>query len=294
MIPYFDAFGGGVVYCNLCRKLYTCCMARKWTEHEKGKYTKELKQLYIRENKTIKEIAVLLGIAPQTVFKRLHICEIKTIPECKKNYRNIRTDLSIPKRFSKELAEFIGIMLGDGKLSHFQALVTLGNKELSYANYVCDLMEHLFLVRPKISTRTAGYHDVYISSVLLTGWLMAQGLVTNKVKYQVDAPEWIFSKKEYMKMCLRGFFDTDGSVYKLRYGMQLSFTNYSLPLLTSLQSMLLGLQYSPSRISSHKVYLTKKEDIERFFREIQPQNSKHCVRYRNICVGTQVVNEGRL
>lgn len=222
------------------------------------------------------------------------MCEIKTIPEHKENYRNIRTDLKIPKHFSKELAEFIGIMLGDGKISHFQTLVTLGNKELHYARYVRDLMEHLFLVRPKILTRATGYHDVCIGSVLLTGWLISQGLVTHKVKYQVDAPEWLFSKKEYMKMCLRGFFDTDGSVYKLLFGIQLSFTNHSVPLLTSLQSMLLRLQYSPSRISSHKVYLTKKEDIERFFREIQPQNSKHCARYRKICVGTQVVNEGRL
>lgn len=269
-------------------------MAHRWTKKEKGNHTKELRQLYVRENKTINQIAVLLGIAPQTVFKRLHMCNIKTTPERKKNYRNIRTDIKIPRCLSKELAEFIGIMLGDGKLSHFQALVTLGNKELSYANYVCDLMEHLFSARPKISTRAMGYHDVYIGSVLLTNWLMSQGLVTHKVKYQVKVPRWIFSKKEYMKMFLRGLFDTDGSIYKLRHGVQISFTNYSLPLLTSLQLMLLRLQYSPSRISSHKVYLTRRKDIERFFREIQPQNNKHCVRYREICVGTQVVNEGRL
>lgn len=274
--------------------LYNYGMAEKWTKQEKEKHAKELKRLYIRENKTIGEIALLLCIAPQTVFKRLRMCGIETIPEQKKNYRNIRTDLRIPKHLSKELAEFIGIMLGDGKLSHFQALVTLGNKELYYASYVCDLMEQLFSVRPKISTRATGYHDVYIGSVLLTGWLMSQGLVTNKVKYQVNVPRWIFSKKEYMQMCIRGFFDTDGSVYKLRHGVQISFTNYSLPLLESLQSMLFSLEYSPSRISSHKVYLTRKNDIERFFREIQPHNNKHCVRYKKICVGTQVVNEGRL
>lgn len=220
-------------------------MPRAWTKIEKEIYTRELNQLYISENKTIKEIAVVLLIAPQTVFKRLQMCEIKTVPHKKENYRNIRTDIVIPKKYSKELAEFIGIMLGDGKISHFQVLVTLGNKELNYANHVCDLMEQLFLVRPKIATRATGYHDVYIGSVLLTKWLMTQGLVTNKVKYQVDVPKWIFSKKVYMKMCLRGFFDTDGSVYKLRHGIQLSFTNYSVPLLLSLQSMLLRLQYNP-------------------------------------------------
>lgn len=255
-------------------------MARAWTKTEKEIHTKELNKLYVLENKTIKEIANILDVVPQTVFKRLQMCKIKTIPHKKENYRNIRTDIVIPKKYSKELAEFIGIMLGDGKISHFQVLVTLGDKELNYANHVCDLMEQLFSVRPKISTRATGYHDVYIGSVLLTKWLMSQGLVTNKVKYQVDIPKWIFSKKEYTKMCLRGFFDTDGSVYKLRYGIQLSFTNYSLPLLSSLQSMLLRLQYNPSCVSSHKVYITRKENIEKFFRDIKPQNSKHCARYK--------------
>ena len=257
-------------------------MARAWTKQEKRFYTKELYTLYIQENKTIKEVASILCIAPQTVFKRLASCNIKTIPERKEKYRNIRRDIVIPKRYSKELAEFIGVMLGDGKISHFQVLVTLGNKELVYASHVCDLMEKLFLGRPKIATRSTGYHDVYIGSVLLTTWLLSMGLVTNKVKYQVDVPNWIFSKKSYMKACLRGFFDTDGSIYKLRQGMQISFTNYSTPLLFALRKMLFELEYTPSRLSSHKVYLTRKEDVTRFFKEIQPKNKKHLQRFETI------------
>lgn len=265
-------------------------MARAWTKQEKMFYTDQLKKLYLQENKTIKDIASLLNIAPQTVFKRLNVCGIKTIPERKEKYRNIRSDIVLPG-YSEKLAEFIGIMLGDGKLSHFQILVTLGNKEIKYAKYVVDLIESIFSARAKISTRATGYHDVYLGSTVLSNWLQDQGLVFNKVKYQVDAPRWIFSKKSYMRACLRGFFDTDGSFYGLKYGYQISFTNYSVPLLESLRKMLFGLQYSPSRISSHKVYLTKREDVERFFREIQPKNSKHRRRYNSIRVGTQVVNE---
>lgn len=265
-------------------------MARAWTNEEKRVYKEELERLYLQENKTIKEIGVILNIAPQTVFKRLLMCKIKTVPENKKKYRNIRSDIKLPV-YSKELAEFIGIMLGDGKLSHFQVLVTLGNKEIDYAEHVVNLIEKLFLIKAKVALRATGYRDVYIGSTVVSKWLQDQGLVFNKVKYQVDIPCWVFTKKEYMKACLRGFFDTDGSLYSLRYGYQISFTNYSEPLLTSLRKMLFELQYSPSCISSHKVYLTKKEDIKRFFKEIQPQNSKHSTRYKTICVGTQVVNE---
>lgn len=96
-----------------------------------------------------------------------------------------------------------------------------------------------------------------------------------------------------MQSFVRGFFDTDGSVYKLKYGIQISFTNYSKPLLESLQSVLIKLGYNPSRISVNKVYLTQVKDVERFFREICPKNQKHLRRFIEFKtrVGTQVVNE---
>lgn len=96
-----------------------------------------------------------------------------------------------------------------------------------------------------------------------------------------------------MKKFLRGFFDTDGSVYKLKFGIQISFTNFSVPLLKSLQKMLIELGYKPSRISANKVYLTQIKDVKRFFEEITPANPKHQRRFIDFIkrVGTQVVNE---
>lgn len=76
------------------------------------------------------------------------------------------------------------------------------------------------------------------------------------------------------------FFDTDGSVYKLRYGIQIAFSNRSLPLLISLRSMLIDLKYKPSHIVSNRVYLTKKTDLKRFFEEIKPHNRKHTERFK--------------
>lgn len=257
-------------------------MARKWTQKEEEIYRNELHDLYVVKNKTIGEIAKLLSIEQSSVHKRLMRLSINVSPNTKKHYLNKRTDIRIPKKYSKNLAEIIGILLGDGSLTHFQIVVTLGDKEYSYAEYVKNLMNKVFNADAKIGKRETGYHDVYFGSVDISSWLQEQGLVFNKVKDQVDVPKWIFSNKEYIKMCLRGFFDTDGSVYKIRYGSQISFTNFSVPLLESLQCMLLRLQYSPSRISSHKVYLTKKEDVQRFFREIHPKNKKHIKRFENI------------
>jgi len=256
-------------------------MARKWNKQEEKKYRTELYDLYISQNKTLNEVAKVLKIEPQSVFVRLKRLDITTCPERKKNYQNRRNDVIIPKTYSPELAEFFGIMLGDGSLSHFQTMVTLGTKELSYAEYVAKLMKKIFGVPAKISIRKNDCKDVYIGSVDLTNWLQKEGLVFNKVKSQVGVPIWVFSRKVYMQRFLRGFFDTDGSVYKIRFGVQIAFINLSLPVLDSLQKMLKKLSYKPSEISSHKIYVTKRQEVIRFFREIDPMNKKHRERFEN-------------
>lgn len=262
--------------------VYFYGMAKRWTKSEEENLRKELYELYVSQNMTIGEISKVLLLEQSTIHKRLVRLSIPVTPEKKKNYQNKRTDIIIPKSYSKELAEIIGILLGDGSLTHFQVMVTLGNKEYSYAEHVQHLLNNVFHVDAKIGTRETKYHDVYFGSVEISSWLQNQGLVFNKVREQVDVPVWIFSRVVYKKACIRGFFDTDGSVYKLRHGIQLSFTNYSRPLLLSLRKMLFELEYKPSRLSSHKIYLTRKEDVLRFIKEIQPKNEKHLQRFKMI------------
>ena len=257
-------------------------MARRWTKKEENKYRSELFDLYTKKNKSLSEVSKILNISEQAVFRRLKRLGIKTEPHLKKNYLKKRTDIKIPNKYSEDLAEFFGIMLGDGHISHFQVVVSLGNKEEKYAEYVRRLIKKIFKTNVKISIRNNGYRDVYLGSVDITSWLLKEGLVHNKVKSQVDVPLWIFSKNNFIKRFLRGFFDTDGSVYKLKYGIQISFCNRSLPLLKSLQLMLKKLEYNPSSISVYNLYLTRIEDLERFFTKIKPSNLKHVSRYLKI------------
>ena len=253
-------------------------MARRWTKEEENRFRKELYLLYVTQNKSIGEIGKELGRPYQTVFDRLRRLNIETNPKQKTKYRNQRNDVQLPEQ-SARLAEFLGIMLGDGHISHFQTIVTLGTKELEYVQYVQALMQELFKVKATISIKKSGYRDVYIGSTLITKWLKGQGLVENKVAAQVGVPEWIMSDKKYMEAFARGFFDTDGSVYNLRFGIQISLTNKSAPLLLALQDMLRKLGYKASEASAYKVYITKREDVKRFFKEIAPANLKHRRRF---------------
>src|SRR3989338_7696165 len=146
-------------------------MARRWTKQEENKYHFELFDLYVKQNKNLREVSKILNISEQAVFRRLKRLGIKTEPHLKKNYLKKRTDVKIPNKYSEDLAEFFGIMLGDGHLSHFQVVVSLGNKEEKYAKHVRSLIKKIFKAGVKISVRSNGYRDVYLGSVAVTSWL---------------------------------------------------------------------------------------------------------------------------
>ena len=236
-------------------------MARRWTKEEENKNRSELSHLYIKQNKSLGEVSKILGMPESTVFRRLRRLKIKTQPYLKRNFLKKRTDIKIPYKYSEDLAEFFGIMLGDGHVSHFQIVVSLGNKEEKYAQYVMLLIEKIFKTKVKISLRSNGHRDIYLGSVEITSWLLKQGLVHNKVKSQVNVPLWIFDENIFMER---------------------SFCNRSLPILKSLQEMLKKLKYNPSSVSLYNMYLTKRGDVKRFFEEIKPSNLKHVSRYLSI------------
>lgn len=256
-------------------------MARRWTSAEEREKFSELRRLYVVENKTIGEVGRILGIAEQTVFQRMRRLGIVSTPERKPTYiARQRNDIIIPKQYTTKFAEFFGVMLGDGRLAPpYQIVVTLGTKERAYAEYVVGLISELFGASPKIGIRSNGQKDVYLGSTELVSWLQEEGLVHNKVLYQVGVPDWIFAKREFMVGFLRGFFDTDGSVYRLRFGIQISFTNKSQPLLQSIHRMLKILNYHPSKVNGYRIYLTRKPDILKFFKEVKPENPKHGRRF---------------
>ncbi|MDP3917823.1 MAG: LAGLIDADG family homing endonuclease [Candidatus Woesebacteria bacterium] len=254
-------------------------MPAKWsTEVEESKF-QELNELYVIQNKTIGEIGKILHLAEATVYGRLLRLNIKPNRYSKRTCNNINNDVTIPCIHSRSLAEFFGIMLGDGCISPTQIMITLGNKEFDYVNYVSRLITKLFSIVPKIYIRKGGYYVVSFGSTKIVEWLQSNDLVFNKVKSQVKAPDWIFKKNFLMEGFLKGFFDTDGSVYKLRFGVQLAFTNKSLSLLEDIRNSLELLNYHPSKISRFQVYITRKRHVLKFFKHINPANIKHRQRF---------------
>ena len=251
-------------------------MATRWTTLEENRKRAELKLLYLDENKTIKEVGTILGIADTSVYDRLKRLNIQTIPQKKLHYLNRRLDIHIPTRYSKELAEFTGILMGDGHLSSTQVWVSSGSDETQYQRYIRHLSKKLFNVFPRrISRKNRNAIDLYIGSTALVRFFLDMGLVSNKVKEQVKPPWWIWDNTTYIKNFLRGIIDTDGSIYKLRFGTQINFCNRSSPLLHAAREMLIQLGFHPSQPSHYKIYLTRRDDLRRYMQEIGFSNPKH-------------------
>lgn len=258
-------------------------MPAPWTKTEERLRRRELIELYTKANKTIGEIAQVLDLAESAVYDRLIRLDIPVRPWTKLKYNNRNFNITVPT-YSPDLAEFVGILLGDGHLTPTQVTVTLGTKESKYVQYVTELMRKLFKVKPKIITSKRGDKVVYLGSTVLVRWFLGMGLAYNKAASQVDIPNWCFRKKEFLSRVIKGLIDTDGSIYKLKFGIQISFCNKSQVLLHSVRRALLSFGFSPSQASANKVYLTKREDIDLYFKIIGFSNVKHHLRflaYRN-------------
>ena len=103
-------------------------------------------------------------------------------------------------------------------------------------------------------------------------------------------PNWITDNDEYCKKFIRGLFDTDGSVYvdkhlikgKIYQNQGWAFTSYSVKLRNDILNLLRSFGYSPTlRESQRSVYMRRREDIEKYFKEIGSSNPKHLERYLN-------------
>lgn len=190
--------------------------------------------LYIKENKTIGEVAKVLSIAESTVFDRMKRLNIPSSPERKIRYLNKKTDILKLPDFSEKLAEFFGVMLGDGHINFYpncatyQIYISINNTtDKDYIPYVKDLVESLFKLPAGIHYRkNPDMAELFVSSVDLLKYLRDKGLSsTNKVKAQVKIPEWIFSKETFQRAFLKGFFDTARKPDLYRYAREIGFGN---------------------------------------------------------------------
>lgn len=201
----------------------------------------------------------------------------------------IRKQIAFPA-ISELLAEFIGIIFGDGGVTDYQVSVYF-NKVLDrpYADYVAEAVQKLFSVESSIHyKKTENTGKVVVSSRNLVELLAQYGIKNgNKTKWG-NIPDWIWQEKKYQAAYLRGLMDTDGCIYRHKYKVngkwynfaKIAFTSYSAALREIIRHMLENLNFSP-KVYGNRVYLYKQEEVHRYFKEIKTHNPRYLKRYKD-------------
>lgn len=202
--------------------------------------------------------------------------------------------LSIKKPlFSVKLAEFVGIMLGDGGISKRQISITLNREsDKEYIEFVRGVIRDLFGVAPGIYSDSESKADnLVVSRTELVDFLTQKlGLkVGNKIKQRIDIPGWIKQKRKYRLACLRGLIDTDGSVYNHRYSIKgktysyckLSFCSLSPPLFLSVYKILKNLGLKPRMCKGKDIRIEDTRKVREYFEIVGSSNKKHLDKIRN-------------
>lgn len=178
---------------------------------------------------------------------------------------------------SIKLAEFFGIMMGDGAIGNsWQAVISLNSKaDASYAVYVQDLIFELFGIQPKVSKRKESNTLLLtLTSTDVVDFLLSKGLVYgDKIKGNILIPEWILNNDQYRRACVRGLMDTDGCLYIHRHvvsnkryeNLGLCFTSYAQPLLRQVAVIFEQFGVIP-HISSHgrRIYLYSAKSVAKY------------------------------
>lgn len=160
-----------------------------------------------------------------------------------------RKEVLLP-HYSEDLAEFFGIMMGDGGINNpWQVNITLNFvADALYSKYVFALCKKLFGIEPAMRKRKE--RDalvILLSSTSVVDFLVSNGLPRgNKLKQGLRIPEWILDKSSYRKACVRGLVDTDGCIFvhthrvsgKLYKNLGFTFTSYSSELIFQVADIL--------------------------------------------------------
>jgi len=214
---------------------------------------------------------------------------------------NNETVVLAPEK-SPKLAEFIGIMLGDGNLylNKKKAVYNIrisghATQDKKYlVEHVNALTEHLFGIKFKYYKDkkkdtlylTLGCKSLFI---ILKNYGLKEG---NKVKNNVKIPDWIFENDEYIKACIRGLIDTDGAVCpitgrKYTYiwfksavpNLRKSFEK-SMEILNYKIAKWCGNKTKKSNNIAYQTYIGNKLGIRKYYKEIGFNNPKHTERFK--------------
>lgn len=186
---------------------------------------------------------------------------------------------------SESLAEFVGVVIGDGHISDKGVRITGNLFEIKHHKYIQKLIKELFDLDARVFTsrthETVCLTDIYSKNLLL--FLENMGLGNgDKIKNKTRIPNWIFGNKNFIYGALRGLFDTDGGIYSKQKKYKrafIEFQNHCPETLKDIKLLIEKVGFTPSK-SSINVRIQDQEEVKRFFSLVGSSNPKNIIRFQ--------------
>ncbi len=191
------------------------------------------------------------------------------------------------KIFEENLAYIIGVALGDGNLSNpngraTRLRVTCDAKYPILAQCIVSSLQVIF-PQNKVSIvytpKKITYFNISVYSNKLNEYMPWKVGCGSKLAQHARVPTWIRTHKRYSKLCLRGLFQTDGSIYKDRGYLMINFTNHIKELIDDvLQILELNgfqptLSKTPSKSGGYKYCIRITRDSDKLLQTLKLSKS---------------------
>ena len=271
----------------------------KYIEFLKGKQNAFLRHIKEKSKISWEKLAKKLGISRSMVYFYLNesskmpysnyieFCRIAGINQNKFNkkiieIKNREEKIGIPN-MSKILAEFIGAIAGDGHLSNANHEISIAmDKRLDkeYAEHILKLYNLLFGIKPRKYLSKGNGMKCFAYSKKLCSFLSDKyGLPIGKKKNRLNIPAGIKNDNNLLRAYIRGVFDTDGSFNRHhKKNAMISISSRDPTFILEIKEALNKLGFTAS-LSHKNIQIYRKEEIDRFFKEIKPSNYKHLFKY---------------
>jgi hypothetical protein len=151
--------------------------------------------------------------------KTLEVLEMKfDVSKIAYSMYDLKRGIVIPNSASHELAEFIGIIIGDGYIYHNfnkYRIGIVGNPKEDYLYFVKikQLIKNLFSLEANIVKRGRGLRIIFGSRAIFEFLTQVIGLPYGRGKGKKVVIPSVFDCDYLRCRTIRGIFDTDGSIF---------------------------------------------------------------------------------
>jgi len=171
-----------------------------------------------------------------------------------------------PKNLKKDgdLAELIGVTLGDGNIYKFprtEALTIASNsKNAGFIKRYSDIIYKVFSKKATINKPSGGCARIRIYQKYMS---VSLGVPTGaRGGLKIKIPGWIKENKEFLKRYLRGLYEAEGnfSVHKPTCTYKFQFSNRNDSLLKNVYEGMKELGFHP-HISEDQIQISRKAEV---------------------------------